>query len=472
LQSLSSDLQADTCGELTAEMTAEIERWLPAKPEHARSSRAEHLSFLAEACEQQASQVTMAMQDRLRLKSANAMRAWQRLQEKAKKGETPRARPVPRRGSLSCISYGRSGGGTASRAAQRRPSSAPPVLRTQTAAGAKKPRALRNPWMTSPPIDAAGSHEKLGGSHEPQDNEATPPYETEPGRRPVAFAQKQRTLTKKLTSDEVRKNIAGLFGSAVADLQKVEAQAVETVSHFDLMQLGIELNLPNSEVVLAKEVFDQMDTDRSGALDLEEFLEAIRRLLKDKPVSEKSLQRRCKEHWARCDNSRTGAIDFVSFLKWFASNPFTEYDAETQCIINLAHRFSVSVQTVQEVKLEFDAADTNKDGSIDFEEFSVVLAKIMRIPLGAELPRCRARSLWMELHHGQIRSDAAFENFVPWWLNRKDALTPYQDLYHRVRQIGSRHLDPPAYPKTEEEDFDDAPRSPGRKFSRLESRTS
>jgi len=445
MQSSNGDLQAESCGiESMARgepiARESVERHLSSST---RSSHADHLNFLADVCSEQARRVSMAMQDLLCLKSDNATRAWQRLQERRADGSELKASRQQRQSSLCMVRMRRA-------SVSRRPSSAPPVLRTPSRARSVKRRPLR----TSPSngyVQRGIELARTGSQERQQSLKATPPCTPKPGG-----VRSSSLARRNLVGKEAPKSFSSVFGGAVAGLRQVEAMAAENqVSHFDLLQLGIEFNMPQSQVTLAKEIFDNLDMDGNGMLDFEEFQEAILKLLKGKPVSKRSVQRRCQEHWAGCDYSRTGVINFISFLKWFASNPFIDYDAETQCMMNLAQRFNVPVQSIQEVKLAFDAVDTSQSGLIDFEDFSTVLAKIMCID---ELPRFRARSLWLETH-GQMNSSVlGFEKFARWWLNRRDALLPYEDFYGHVRRIGSRHLDPPAYPEMEE-DFGTSPGS-------------
>merc|ERR1739841_399698 len=67
------------------------------------------------------------------------------------------------------------------------------------------------------------------------------------------------------------------------------------------------------------------------------------------------------------------------------------------------------------LKLQFDRADTNGDGLIDYPEFAQLLNRLLGAPKDRNLiPDSRLRSFWMQLCD-KARGDVDFRKFIPWY---------------------------------------------------------
>merc|ERR1712050_300711 len=98
------------------------------------------------------------------------------------------------------------------------------------------------------------------------------------------------------------------------------------------------------------------------------------------------------------------------------------------------------------IKQCFDLYDKDRSGIIELHEFKHILCTIMKLPEDVELPQTRIEYLWREIDRDQSGS-ARFEEFLPWWLNRRETLLPYEGFYKQIRCMtkGKVKYDPPAH---------------------------
>lgn len=250
----------------------------------------------------------------------------------------------------------------------------------------------------------------------------------------------QQKASLRSEAEEVKSRIQTVFASTAADVREVESVKQQTLTQWELHQIAIQLAFPVTEVQYAKKVFDELDTDQNGSLDYMEFEKASVKLVGEESA-EREVRRICREVWTAIADAATKTIGFQAFLRWYANQTF---DTSTKGCHALALQNKVSPEMVDFVLRNFEAVDTDKSGFIDMQEFEEVLYKIMRIPQGVELPASRVMTLWMELETSGD-SKVSFEEFLPWWLRRKDTLLPYEGFYASIRRVGEAFMDPPAY---------------------------
>jgi len=244
--------------------------------------------------------------------------------------------------------------------------------------------------------------------------------------------------------EEVQSRLHSAFGGTAAQVRKVESVTQASITQWELQQIAIQLAYPFSEVQYAKKVFDDLDTNQNGSIDYLEFEKASIRMVGE-GVPAREVRRICKDVWARVADESSRTIGFKSFLTWYVHQKFDPEAVKPSQV--LAIQNNVSVEMVEYVMRNFETVDADKSGVIEMNEFAEVLYKIMRIPTGVELPASRVQLLWMELDYSGD-SKVSFEEFLPWWLSRKDTLLPYEGFYSSIRRVGKDFLDPPAYPKT------------------------
>jgi len=250
--------------------------------------------------------------------------------------------------------------------------------------------------------------------------------------------------------DEIQMRIGAAFGGASSQIRKMDEMKNESLNLWELQQLAIQLNFCFSEVKYAQTLFQELDVNGNGTLDYDEFEKLVARLVGG-DASQKQVRKICREKWGAVANQRTSMINFLEFLQWYAKLTFTERSNRTD---ELATQHGVSLEVVEQVKLAFDQVDSDGSGKIELNEFKRLLSYVMRIPADIELPKSRVAALWMDLDRsgdGQV----TFDEFLPWWLKRKDSFLPYENFYAGIRRVGPRILDPDPYVKANHDGDDD-----------------
>lgn len=282
-------------------------------------------------------------------------------------------------------------------------------------------------------------------------------------------AGKELPETKRISLDSTREvEMASSFQ---------ESQDDQRTKLWELHRLAREVNMKVEEVVSIKSIFDACD-DGNGTLDIGEFqhvaTEIIASQLGNTTQARERVLQLCERSFAMIDSDGSGTVDFEEFIRWYASRSFSTSllltDAE-RGMRELAKRCGVNANTLDKVKEYFDAVDTDGSGNIQFEEFSVVLPRMLQLPCGFELPESRIRYFWSEAdsnHDDKI----VFSEFLVWWckyltketnveefLNMQNAQI-VNNFYRSMRHIGKMRFDPPPQPaRTEEKPPDPRPRS-------------
>lgn len=147
--------------------------------------------------------------------------------------------------------------------------------------------------------------------------------------------------------------------------------------------LAVAKTLSKEEIAGMKEVFQAFDTDRSGTVTISELMDGLRKKGVEKAASEVA------ELVKSMDMDGNGALDYEEFIAATLSTAKMENED------NLARAFAyfdkdnsgyISRSEVQKVITDFgldhefgdvndfmEAADTNKDGKIDYDEFLAVM---------------------------------------------------------------------------------------------------
>merc|ERR1711966_613675 len=93
-------------------------------------------------------------------------------------------------------------------------------------------------------------------------------------------------------------------------------------------QTALELQMPISEVMFLKRIFDEIiqkreeGVDRTGILEFEEFEAAVDLLLDNKELPKENAK--VMKTWNYWDKDTRLGVDFDAFLKWYSSNSFKE----------------------------------------------------------------------------------------------------------------------------------------------------
>jgi len=228
---------------------------------------------------------------------------------------------------------------------------------------------------------------------------------------------------------------------------KVEVE--DGAKQWEMIQFARDLNLRVEDVREAKAQFDYHDINNDKHLDLNEFQQAVVKLMQDQfnGISERRVKAVCQKHWKTADKDDSGTIDLKEFMHWYAQNRFKQVlmltDSQRK-LRELARANGVSDKEVEEIKQSYDAFDKDGSGIIDIHEFKHILYSLMKIPPEIELPKSRIDFFWREIDVDQS-GQASFDEFLTWWLRRSATLMPYDDFYRQIRCLLNVKYDPPAY---------------------------
>lgn len=181
-----------------------------------------------------------------------------------------------------------------------------------------------------------------------------------------------------------------------------------------------------------------------GSMDNEAFGKACLRIAECKDVStlpegflEQAMQ--------AADKDRSGDIDFGEFLYFYYKFSFSEEvligPAERQ-IRCAAREHGIPYDEIGKYKYVFDQADTSKNGRICFDEFKVLVNKLLKVPRGEELPERRAKDMWREASRGSQNNDLDFIPFVGWYKRyfmgmAENDESPFEAYYHNIRRVSA-----------------------------------
>lgn len=282
------------------------------------------------------------------------------------------------------------------------------------------------------------------------------------------------------------KLIDGLAGSlrqrynrASTEARRVDDNINEQLGSYELANIVKDLHMTEDETSLVRHAFEtavcrDIGRDRM-ALGAEAFAQVATRLLRaqchsgDMPASR--VKQAVESSWREAGKDKHGFMDFREFLVWYSSNGFAEdllLTEQESWVRSVAKQHGVKPDYVETIKRCFDVHDDDNSGKVEMAEFKQLLEKVLRVPAGLELPPSRVRHFWSELDTKRTGDGVDFEEFLTWYIKyfgdgtgspKRSAVRtkemPFEAFYRQFRRIGAKHLDPPAYPATEEEDETD-----------------
>lgn len=143
------------------------------------------------------------------------------------------------------------------------------------------------------------------------------------------------------------------------------------------------------------------------------------------------------------DKDNSNDIDFREFLYFYYKFSFSEecmISAEERELRTVARECGISQEEINVYRRKFDQIDIDKNGTVDYEEFQFLVAKLLKIPKGEGLPEKRCKDMWREASRGSDGEDLDFMTFVGWYKSFFDAEecggeTPAEAYYHNVRRV-------------------------------------
>jgi len=252
-----------------------------------------------------------------------------------------------------------------------------------------------------------------------------------------------------LAEDSDLLSLGAAFKKSVMDVRKLNDLTANTMNQWEIVSAARDMSMSPEDVRLVKSVFDSFDTDESGTLDYNEFQQcAMEVLLKeyDTELPSRKIKLMCRRQWRYSDQDGSGSMDFREFLRWYSSSRFRDdilLTEKQRWLRDIAKKNGITSEYVDNLASIFAAYDLDNSGRVDMSEFKRILYKIMKVPNGIELPPSRIEHFWKEVDtdgSGLIE----FEEFLRWWIIRKDCLAPYEGFYRQIRRLSSQHQNTPS----------------------------
>jgi hypothetical protein len=119
-----------------------------------------------------------------------------------------------------------------------------------------------------------------------------------------------------------------------------------------------------------------------------------------------------------------------TFLEWYRGNIFGPIGAANQSekeslMYDLADECEVPPPTIDNVRKRFDEFDTDGSGLIDYDEFIVMMCKLLRVDDPSKISQQRLQRFWREADtDGSGEID--FREFCHWYLKNFSPDRPQQ----------------------------------------------
>lgn len=196
-----------------------------------------------------------------------------------------------------------------------------------------------------------------------------------------------------------------------------------------------------------KTVFDSFDKDGSGAIEQEEFLPFLAKVMKQ-PAGTLNRQEIWR-HWDEMDEDGSGSIPFEEFRRWYCNtfdidnNPdrtafISEADVDhTQKMIrNLATRTNVDILKLDQLHAEFKKLDEDASGMLEFAEFKDLIQRELSAGGQHEIPTKVVSRFWMDID-ADGSGEVNFDEFVTWYMKFFYGSKSPMEQYYEV--LGGRN---------------------------------
>jgi len=257
--------------------------------------------------------------------------------------------------------------------------------------------------------------------------------------------REEKERRSKLTEEEEEREEMPLLewaGSMGVPLD-IALQALDCFLDFVTFPPEPRFRIKKADVIAGKP-FDA-ETDL-GSMDTDDFGRACLRIADCKDFS--TLPDGFLEQAMHsADKDGSGDIDFGEFLYFYYKFSFSEEvligpaERQVRCA---AREHGIPYDEIGKYKYTFDQTDVNKNGRICFDEFKLLVSKLLKIPRGQELPDKRAHDMWREA--SRSGKDLDFIAFVGWYKRYfindvEDDETPFEAYYHNIRRVSCYHSD-------------------------------
>jgi len=213
-----------------------------------------------------------------------------------------------------------------------------------------------------------------------------------------------------------------------------------------IADLAHRWDIPLSTVVESAKLFreyaaippdcDSHDMLKDGILNTAAMMALVCKLANK--VTSKELKVRPDYIMGVIDKNKDGSIDFQEFTSWYNDRSFEEYmnlSEEEIEVRKIGKRLGVSAADMDFYKTQYDKYDADGSGLIDFDEFRELLYTLMKVPRSLGIPESRINHFWNEADlDGSGEVD--LEEFVVFYKKYFDpgATHPMDDFYKGVRR--------------------------------------
>jgi len=198
---------------------------------------------------------------------------------------------------------------------------------------------------------------------------------------------------------------------------------------------------------LIKRIFDLFDVDQSGSLSPSEFPPVLAMLLQ---IPEQEIDNNeVWKNWDEIDEDGSGSVTFEEFQAWYSKvfnveiNPdrtdFITIDivpADQRMLREVSKKLSLDNLKVESLWKEFKKLDQDSSGSLDQEEFKVIVQQILS-PTNpradkVEVPEKVMHKFWIEVDTDNSGS-VNFEEFAAWYMKCFDgSASPMEQYYSKL----------------------------------------
>mmetsp|Transcript_18925 Transcript_18925/g.35472 ORF Transcript_18925/g.35472 Transcript_18925/m.35472 type:complete len:361 (+) Transcript_18925:71-1153(+) len=182
--------------------------------------------------------------------------------------------------------------------------------------------------------------------------------------------------------------------------------------------LSRQLNLDFHEVKFMLQILQEEHENRGyDGMDLASFHEMVLHVLGVTEIPSELLQ----EAYERC-KAGDGPCNPRQFLTWYRDHIFSLTRKPTgdekkadDLTLSLAKKHKCSCIDLDKIKLQYDSYDLDKSGVIEYNEFELMMLKLLHVASKSDLPQNRIQRFWAELDRD--RSGAVdFSEFTEWYL--------------------------------------------------------
>merc|ERR1712150_61368 len=141
--------------------------------------------------------------------------------------------------------------------------------------------------------------------------------------------------------------------------------------------------------------------------------------------------------FSMADSNGNGSLDFEEFALWYSTCSFRE---ELVCsdeqieLRAIAKRQEIDLNEIGKYKKAFEGFDLDKDGLIDRDEFVHLLGSVLKLPSHLDIPASRVKQFWFEADNDSNGS-ISFEEFLIFYrqyfstADRGQNTCPIEDFY-------------------------------------------